>query len=53
MVDAYPALLKAIAKVMEGRPQVQTYEVANSTVHKVAAHVTARLMDLPVFAPRN
>jgi hypothetical protein len=39
--DAYPALLKTIAKVVEGTPQVQSYEVANSTVHKVAAHVTA------------
>jgi hypothetical protein len=39
--DAYPALLKTIAKVVEGAPQVQNYEVANSTVHKVAAHVTA------------
>ena len=39
--DAFPALLKTIARVVEGTPQVQTYEVANSTVHKVAAHVTA------------
>jgi hypothetical protein len=40
--DAYPALLKTIDKVVEGRPQVETYAVANSTVHKVAAaHVTA------------
>jgi hypothetical protein len=34
-------LLKTIARVVEGTPQVQIYEVANSTVHKVAAHVTA------------
>jgi hypothetical protein len=39
--DAYPGLLKTIARVVEGTPQVQIYEVANSTVHKVAAHVTA------------
>jgi hypothetical protein len=37
--DAYPGLLKTIAKVVDGNPQVQTYQVANSTVHKVAAHV--------------
>lgn len=39
--DAYPGLLKVLAKVIEGTPQVQTYEVCNSTFHKIAAHVTA------------
>ena len=39
--DAYPALLKTLGKVVEGTPQVHTYEVANSTFHKIAAHVTA------------
>jgi len=39
--DAYPELLKTLGKVVEGTPQVQTYEVANSTFHKIAAHVTA------------
>lgn len=39
--DAYPGLLKTIARVVEGTPQVQTYEVANCTFLKVAAHVTA------------
>ncbi len=39
--DAYPVLLKSLGKVVEGTPQVHTYEVANSTFHKVAAHVTA------------
>jgi hypothetical protein len=39
--EAYPGLLKTIARVVEGTLQVQTYEVANSTFHKVAAHVTA------------
>jgi hypothetical protein len=39
--DAYPGLLKNLAKVVEGTPQVQTYEVASSTAHKLAAHVTA------------
>ncbi len=33
----YPAVLKAMAKVIEGTPQVQTSEVANSTWHKIAA----------------
>ena len=39
--DAYPGLLKTLGKVVEGTPQVHTYEVTNSTFHKIAAHVTA------------
>jgi hypothetical protein len=39
--DSYQGLLKTLAKVVEGTPQVRTYEVANSTFHKIAAHVTA------------
>ena len=39
--DAYPELLKTLGKVVEGTPQVHTYEVTNSTFHKIAAHVTA------------
>ena len=39
--DAYPELLKIVGRVVEGTPQVHTYEVANSTFHKIAAHVTA------------
>jgi len=39
--DAYPELLKTLGKVVEGTPQVQTCEVANSTFHKIAAHVAA------------
>jgi hypothetical protein len=35
--DTYPAVLKRLATVVEGTPQVQTYEVANSTCHKIAA----------------
>lgn len=34
---AYPEVLKAMAKVIEGTPQVQTSEVSNSTWHKIAA----------------
>jgi hypothetical protein len=30
-------VLKAMAKVVEGAPQVQTSEVSNSTWHKIAA----------------
>jgi hypothetical protein len=31
----YPAVLKALANVVEGTPQVHTYEVSNSTFHKI------------------
>jgi len=36
---AYPAVLKALANVVEGTPQVHTYEVSNSTFHKIVARV--------------
>ncbi|SRR6266542_3980193 len=39
--ETYPAVLRALAKVVEGTPQVQTYEVSNSTFHKIAARVAA------------
>ncbi len=34
---AYPELLKTMAKVIDGTPQVQNSEVSNSTWHKIAA----------------
>ena len=36
--DAYPGMLKALGKVVEGTPEVRTYEVSNSTFHKIATH---------------
>jgi heme-degrading monooxygenase HmoA len=33
----YPEVLKALSKVVEGSPKVQTFEVSNSTFHKIAA----------------
>ncbi len=38
---AYAEVAKALAKVIDGTPQVATYEVANSTFHKIAAAATA------------
>ncbi len=38
---AYPGVLKALEPVVEGTPQVQTYEVSNSTFHKIAVRATA------------
>src|SRR5258708_3125924 len=37
----YGEVAKALAKVIDGTPQVETYEVANSTVHKIAAAAAA------------
>jgi hypothetical protein len=37
--EIYPAVLRALAKVLEGTPQVQTSEVVSSTLHKLAAPV--------------
>ena len=34
----YPEVLKALSTVLEGSPQVHTYEVTSSTFDKVAAH---------------
>jgi heme-degrading monooxygenase HmoA len=39
--QAYPDVLRALERVTEGPPQVKTYEVANSTFHKIAARVAA------------
>ncbi len=37
----YPDVLKSLGHLVEGTPQVHTYEVANSTFHKVAARGAA------------
>ena len=37
----YPEVLKNLNKFVEGTPTVWTYEVANSTFHKIAAKVAA------------
>jgi hypothetical protein len=39
--DTYPGVLKTLGGVVEGTPQVRTYEVSNSTFHKIAARVAA------------
>jgi len=33
----YPELLKLVAKVVDGTPRVETFELATSTLHKLAA----------------
>jgi len=37
----YPEVTKFLVTVVEGKPQVETYDVANSTFHKIAAAVAA------------
>ena len=35
--DTYPQVLTSLAKVVEGTPKVEAYEVSNSTFHKIGA----------------
>ena len=37
----YPEVLKTLAKVLDGTPQVENLEVLNSTSHRIAAAVAA------------
>lgn len=37
--NAYPGVLRALGTVIEGTPQVRTFEVCNSTFHKIAVPV--------------
>ncbi len=36
----YPELLKALSNMLDGSPQVKTYEVGTSTFHKLPVHAT-------------
>ena len=36
--DIYPQVLTSLAKVVEGTPTVEAYEVSNSTFHKIASN---------------
>jgi len=35
--DTYPQVLKSLDKVVEGTPELDSYEVSNSTFHNIAA----------------
>ena len=37
----YPEVTKTLATIVEGAPQVETYDVAHSTFHKIGAAVAA------------
>jgi hypothetical protein len=38
---SYSELAKILSTVIDGPPQVETFNVANSTIHKIASAVTA------------
>ena len=35
--ETYPAVLQKLERLVEGTPQVESYEVANSTFHKIGS----------------
>ena len=35
--NGYPEVLKIVSKFVEGTPKIETYELSNSTLHKLAA----------------
>ena len=35
--EKYPEIVKMLSKVVEGTPRVESFEVANSTSHQIAA----------------
>jgi hypothetical protein len=37
----YPEVTKILARFVDGTPQLETYEVSNSTFHKIAVAVAA------------
>src|SRR5579864_556590 len=39
--NAYPQVLKTMARFIEGTPKVQTSDVVTSTLHKIAVHAAA------------
>ena len=39
--NAYPEVLKTLARFIEGTPKVQTCDVVTSTFHNIAVHATA------------
>jgi hypothetical protein len=39
--NAYPEVLKTLARFLEGTPKVQTSDVVTSTLHKLDVHATA------------
>ena len=45
--ETYPAVLQKLSRVVEGTPEVQSYEVANSTFHKIGAQGQSQNFNQP------
>ena len=39
--SAYPEVLRTLSKVVEGNPEVRTFDVTSSTLHKIAVPAVA------------
>ncbi len=39
--EKFPEVEQLLTKVLDGPPQVKTYEVSHSTIYKLTAHMTA------------
>ena len=39
--NTYPGILKSLSKVIEGTPEVRSFEVSSSTFHKIAEGIQA------------
>jgi len=40
--DTYPTVLQTLERVVEGTPEVDSYEVSNSTFHKIASQTQSQ-----------
>ena len=46
--ETYPQVLEKLERVVEGTPQVESYEVANSTFHKIGTSTSQSFSQQPV-----
>jgi heme-degrading monooxygenase HmoA len=45
--ETYPAVLQKLERVVQGTPKVESYEVANSTFHKIGAQAQGQSFNQP------
>ena len=48
--DTYPAVLQRLEQVVDGTPEVESYEVSNSTFHKLASQGSSQSQSQPSAA---
>src|SRR6195256_2007523 len=46
--DTYPAVLQSLERLVEGTPEVDSYEVSNSTFHKIASQNSNQAQPVPL-----